>query len=274
MRYRANLLGTLGTCVVAALAVAWGWFDAGGLRGDMPGHATALICGAIGLLLGLPIVGSHLAIRSRVRAVRAAPEGAWAVTPGDIAAFLRWQRAQGVINAWHPTRAERRHGCDVCWDGEHLVVGAHYLRVGPGQLLPFTAVRCRTAAPATVSLHYWQPWKQVLASVPRVVRTEREFSFPAADGDRARAFVRHFEHRLHGESAPARRQRLRRISNWALGAGACCGLMLAFGLAVAWHDRSQRIYRPTTERATLIGLTTFGLMGMPLLLVGWRVRKR
>ena len=267
MRYRTNLLGSTMFCLISALAVAWGWVDAGGMRGDMPGHATAVILGAMGLLLGLPIAGSHAAVKRRVRAVRAAPEYRWTVTPEQIAALLAWQRKAGIVNAWRPTRSERRDGLEVCWDGEHLVIGAHYLRVGPGQMFPFTGVRVQVAMPANVSLHYLQPWAHNMSSVPRIVRTEREFRFPVPDEVHARAFFQHFERRIRGESSLARRRRLRRLSNWALGTSACCVLLLALGLGVAMHDRGKGIYRPTSERAALIGMVTFGVMGAPLLLI-------
>jgi hypothetical protein len=218
-------------------------------------------------VLGLPFLLSRFAVVRRVRAVLAAPEGRWKVTPGQVAALLDWQEKGGAVNEWHPTRAERANGFEVCWTGEHLVVGGHYLYVAPGQMLPFTAVRCRVAPPAHVSLHYRQPWHQNMASVTRFVMTDREFAFPVPDELQARAFHTHFERRLRGENTLQRRRRLRRLSNWALGAGAVCALMLAVSFGVAWHDREKGIFRPTPHRAVLIGMMTFGLMGAPILLV-------
>ncbi len=42
--------------------------------------------------------------------------------------------------------------------------------------------------------------------------------------------------------------------------------MMRFGLGVAMHDRGKATFRPTSQRAGLIGMTTFGVMGAPGLL--------
>ncbi len=275
MRYRINLIATASFSGLAASALAWGWFDADGLRADSPGHATAVIAGAIGLLLGLPVLGAALAVCARVRATRAASEGRWSVTPADIAGLQAWQRRIGDTNEWRPTRGERARGIEVCWAGEDLVVGGHYWRVAPGQYPTITAVRAQLAPPASIALHYRQVWAHNMSSVPRLLMTERTFRFPAPDDAQARSFARHFSRLLDGERAADRLRRLRRLSSCAFGASAVFLALLLSGLGVAWHDRANGIYRTTPQRAALIATTVFGIMGTPtLLLAGVAVRSR
>lgn len=277
MRYRASLIGTAAFCGLAMTATICGVFGIPGLEADDAAHVAALVAGAIGLLLGLPMLGSYLALNARVRATRAAPAGGWQVSPQDIATFREWQQRNGIVNEWRPTRTERKRGIRVCWAGEHLVVGGYYRRVAPGQYPSVYAVRSRLAAPASVALHYWQVWAHNMSSVTRLVQTDREFRFPAPDEAQAKAFSRHFNRMLE-ESGHARGQRLLRLSNWALGAAACFLVLLLFGFGVAWHDRHHGIFRSTPERAVLIGVTVLGVMGTPLLLwlgavLRWNARR-
>lgn len=274
MRYRANLIAAICFCVLAASAMVWGWLDAGGLRADSPGHATALIAGAIGLLLGLPVLCSSLGVNARVSATRAAPEGGWSVAPADIAALLDWQRRNGSLNEWRPTAVERKRGIAVCWAGEHLVVGGHYWRIAPGQYPQIHAIRVQLAQPANATLRYRQAWAHNMSSIPRLIGTDREFRFPAPDQAQARAFSRHFIPRLDGETSLARRRRRQRLSNWAFGGAAFFLVLLAVGFGFAWHDQANGVFRPTAERAVLIAVTVLGIMGTPiLLLVGGLLRK-
>lgn len=274
MRYRANLIAATSFCVLAALAMAWGWFDADGLLAEHPGHATALFAGAIGVLLGLPVLWASLQVNARASATRAAPEGGWSARPGEIAALLEWQHRTGTPNEWRPTAGERARGIGVCWAGEHLVVGGHYWRIAPGQYPQIHALRVQLAQPANATLRYRQVWAHNMSSLPRFLQTDREFRFPAPDEAQARAFARHFIALLDGETSLARRHRRRRLSNRAFAAAACLLVLLAIGFGIAWHDRANGVFRPTAERAALIAATVLGVMGTPtLLLVGGLLRK-
>lgn len=273
MRYRANLIAVASLCCLAALAVAWGWFDAGGLRSDSPGHATAVITGAIGLLLGLPVLGSSLALNECARATCAAPEGRWLIGPAEIAGLLEWQRRNAVDNEWRPTAAERARGVAVCWAGEDLVVGGHYWRVAPGQYPRILSVRSRPAPPVSVTLRHEQAWVHNMASRLRLVGSGREFRFPAPDEAQAQALARHLSRLLGDGSAQDSRRRLLRLSNWAFAAAACFLVLLVFGFGVALHDQANGILRSPPERVALVAATVLGVLGAPtLLFVGGLIR--
>lgn len=274
MRYRANLVVVAACCGLAGLALGWGWWGPGDPEADTAPHVAAFIIGAIGLLLALPALASSIALNARARATRAAPEDCWSAGPAAIAELLDWQRRSGTDNEWRPTASERRRGVEICWAGEHLVVGGHYWRVIPGQYPRILSVWSRAAPPASVTLRYQHVWAHNMSSVPRFIGTEREFRFPAPDDAKARALVRHFSGVLEREDRSRRQRRLGRLANWALGAGSCFLALLVFGFGVAWHDQAHAVFRPTPERVLLIAATSLGVMGAPLLLwVGWLLRR-
>lgn len=277
MRYRANLIGLAMVNGLAAGAVAWGWFDAGGrIDPYQPGHATAVFAGAIGLLLLFPLFLRALQIPARVASVRANPEGRWFVGPAAIASYLEWERRNGIVNEWRPTRSERANGIEVCWAGEVLLVGGHYRLVAYGQSV--RSVEGRLAPPGSVALRYGQHWSRSFGRMPRLIYTLREFRFPAPDEAQARALVRHFNELL--DAGPTRDWPRRRARLVALGwiVTAIFVVMLIGSFALAWHDRTNGIFRPTGQRAALMAMMVAGVIGtlgtLPLALSLRRRRDR
>lgn len=275
MRYRANLIGLSGASALAACAAAWGWFDAGGIDPYQPGHATAVIAGVIGLLLMLPLIPSALATGARAAAVRANPTGRWFAGPADIAAFREWERRNGIVNEWRPTRGERARGIEVCWAGDMLVVGGHCWRLAPGQYPSVRSIEARAAPPGSVALRYGQIWVHNMSSRDRLVHTEREFRFPAPDEAQARALVRHVTPLLGMPQESDGRRRRARLVTAAWIAAAVFGVLLATGLGFGLHDRANGVFRAHGERAALIAATVLGIMGTPaMLLILWSLRRR
>lgn len=264
MRFQAIHSGAMLVTLAGLAAAVWGWASSNGLDGDYPGRAAAFVGGLIAAGFGAVVWGSAASVRRKAALLREGRGlgGRWFVSPEALAGFLESERRRGVANEWRPSRGERRRGVEVLWGGESLLVGGTWWRIAPGQYPAIEAVGIDPGPPAAVTLRYRQLWFSRPSSVPRTVRTVREFRFPATGAASARAMASRFGRNLAGTARidPRRAGRFFRSALILAGLFAAAGLA---GLAVAVQDGMAGTARADGERALLIAMTVLGAMGTP-----------
>ena len=268
MRFRQVYWSALFVTVAGLAAIAGGWIESDGLQPDRAGAGTAFIAGIIAAIFGSIAWRSAAKIGRNVARLRAENglQGRWFIRPEGVAEFLDYEKSRSVLNEWRPSRNERRHGVEVVWGGEHLVVGGTYWRIAAIAYPAIQAVGFDPGPPLTVVVRYRQKWFNPLSSLPKSIDTERDFRFPVTDLAAARTMVAHFGRVLSAPpSVDGRRSR-----RWLFGAYVMAGLFLVVGLAGLWftlQGNAQGIRRSESEMALLISMMVLGVMGTPAALV-------